>query len=66
MIMSLKQEKIKFRARIKLDHNFGMERCVGGGGGWGENNVVVTKKKLICFDCASQRVGSQLYQPFFG
>ena len=50
MIMSLKQKKIKFRARIKLDHNFGMERCVGRGGGcWGENNVVVTKKKIDLF-----------------
>ena len=51
MIMSLNQKKIKFRPRIKLNHNFSMER-------WGENNVVVTKKKriLICFDSASQRV----------
>ena len=51
--MSLKQKKIKFRPRIKLDHNFSMERW-----GWGENNVVVTKKKriLICFDSASHRV----------
>ena len=48
MIMSLKPKKIKFRPRIKLDHNFSMER-------WGENNVVVTKKKLICFDSASHR-----------
>ena len=52
MIMSLKQKKIKFRPRIKLDHNFSMERW-----GWGENNVVVTEKIiLICFDSASQRV----------
>ena len=56
MIMSLKQKKIKFRPRIKLDHNFSLERWVGEGG-WGENNVVVTKKIiLICFDSASQRV----------
>ena len=55
--MSLKQKKIKFRPRIKLNHNFSMER-LGAGGLWGENNVVVTKKKrtLICFDSASQRV----------
>ena len=31
MIMSLKQKKIKFRPRIKLDHNFSMERWGGGG-----------------------------------
>ena len=43
--MSLKQKKRKFRPRIKLNHNFSMERWGGGGGGWGENNVVVTKKK---------------------
>ena len=48
--MSLKQKKIKFRPRIKLNHNVSMER-------WGENNVVATKKIiLICFDCASRRV----------
>ena len=50
MIMSLKQKKRKFRLRIKLDHNFSMER-------WDENNVVATKKIiLICFDSASRRV----------
>ena len=45
--MSFKQKKIiKFRPRIKLDHNFSMERW--GGGGRGKNNVVVvTKKKLF-------------------
>ena len=48
MMMSLKQKNIKFRPRIKLDHNFSMERWGKGGGGWGENNVVVTKK--INFD----------------
>ena len=43
--MSFKQKKIiKFRPRIKLDHNFSMERW---GGGRGKNNVVVTKKKLF-------------------
>ena len=36
----LKKEKIKFRPRIKLNHNFSMERR----GGRGENNVAVTKK----------------------
>ena len=57
MIMSLQQKKIKFRPRIKLDHNFSMERW-GGEGGGGENNVVFTQKKiiLICFDSAGQRV----------
>ena len=56
MIMSLKQKKIKFRPRIKLNHNFSMERW-GEGVGWGEINVVVTEKGvLICFDSASQRV----------
>ena len=55
MIMSLKQKKIKFRPRTKLDHNFSMEG-EGGEGGGGKNNVVVTKKKiiLICFDSASR------------
>ena len=42
MIMSLKQKKIKFRLRIKLDNNFSIEGW-GGGGVGGENNVVVTK-----------------------
>ena len=57
MIRSLKQKKIKFRPRIKLNHNFSMERWGEGGGGGGEVNVVVTKKGiLICFDSASHRV----------
>ena len=40
--MSFKQKRIiKFRPRIKLDHNFSMER-------WGgKNNVVVTKKNYF-------------------
>ena len=48
MIMSLNQKKIKFRPRIKLNHNFSMER-------WGD---LSQKKKriLIRFDSASQRV----------
>ena len=52
MIMSLEQKKIKFRPRIKLNHNFSMERWGegGGDGGGGENNVVVTKKKKKNFD----------------
>ena len=47
MIMSLKQKKIKFRARIKLDHNFGMERCVGRGGGVGVRIMLLSQKKKI-------------------
>ena len=43
MIMSLKQKKIKFRPRIKLN-SFSME-SLGEGGGGSDNNVVVIKKK---------------------
>ena len=45
MIMSLKQKKIKFRPRIKLNHNFSMERWGGGGGGGGVRIMLLSQKK---------------------
>ena len=51
MIMSLKQKKIKFRPRIKLNHNVSMERLGRGGG-----EFVTKRRILIRFDSASQRV----------